>query len=94
MSTKTLSKKVTIQNDQGLHARPSTLVVETASQFAAEVTIIKDDIVVDGKSILGVMGLGAAYGECIEVSTTGPDAAEALAAITDLVEQGFVTTES
>jgi len=55
----------------------------------AEVTVAKDGQVVNGRSIMGVMMLAAEQGSHIEVVASGREAAEALAAIRDLVEAGF-----
>lgn len=89
MSDGTLSKSLEIKNRLGLHARAAAQLVQTASQFDADVTVAKDDQVVNGKSILGLMMLAAAQGTFIEVSASGPQAAEALAAIERLMELKF-----
>lgn len=89
MSEAVLLKILEIRNRLGLHARAAALLVQTASQFDADITVAKDGQAVNGKSILGLMMLAAAQGACIEVSATGPQAAEALAAIERLIEQKF-----
>jgi len=78
-----------IRNRLGLHARAAAALVQTASRFDAEVTVAKDGQVVNGRSIMGVMMLAAEQGSHIEVVASGREAAEALAAIRDLVEAGF-----
>jgi len=78
-----------IRNAAGLHLRAAANLVKTADQFDAEVSIAKDGQVVNGRSIMGVMMLAAEQGSSIEVTTTGPQAEESLAAITALVEAGF-----
>jgi phosphocarrier protein len=78
-----------IRNRLGLHARAAALLVQTASRFEAEVTIAKDGHVVNGRSIMGVMMLAAEQGSRIEVITSGPQAAEALEAIRELVDARF-----
>jgi phosphocarrier protein len=78
-----------IQNRLGLHARAAVLFVETAGRFEAEVTVAKDGQSVNGRSIMGVMTLAATQGSTIEVVTRGAQAAEALAAIRDLVAARF-----
>jgi phosphotransferase system HPr (HPr) family protein len=78
-----------IRNRLGLHARAAVQLVKTASQFEAEITVAKDGQVVSGKSIMGVMTLAAEQGTEIELVASGPQAEEALAAITSLVEAGF-----
>ncbi len=84
-----LSKSLEIKNRLGLHARAAAQLVQMASQFDAEITVGKDNQVVNGKSIIGLMMLAAAQGSHIEVSTSGPQAAAAMAAIEQLVEAKF-----
>ena len=78
-----------IRNRLGLHARAAKLFVNTANGFEAEVTVAKDGQVVNGRSIMGVMMLAAEQGSYIDVTTQGPQAAEALQALRELVEAGF-----
>ncbi len=89
MSETTLSKTLEITNRLGLHARPAAQLVQTAAQFDADVTVTKDGQTVNGKSILGLMMLAAGIGAVIEVSASGPQAVEALAAIERLVAEKF-----
>lgn len=89
MAETTLSKILEIKNRLGLHARAAAQLVQTVSKFSAEVIVSKDGQAVNGKSILGLMMLAAAQGNCIEVSASGSDAAEAMAAIESLIEQKF-----
>jgi phosphocarrier protein len=81
--------QLVIRNRLGLHARAAVQLVQTASRFDAEVRVSKDGETVNGRSIMGVMTLAATQGSCIEVVTSGPQAAEALGAIRDLVEARF-----
>jgi phosphocarrier protein len=78
-----------IKNRLGLHARAAVLLVQTANRFEAEVAITKDGQSVNGRSIMGIMMLAAEQGSTIDVDTSGPQAAEALEAIRELVEAGF-----
>jgi phosphocarrier protein HPr len=78
-----------IKNRLGLHARAAKLLVDTANRFTADITLAKDGQVVNGRSIMGVMMLAAEQGSHIEVATRGPDAAEALEAIRELVAARF-----
>ena len=84
-----LCKSLEIKNRLGLHARAAAQLVQTAAQFDAEISIGKDNQVVNGKSIIGLMMLAAAQGSCIEVSASGPQAVEAMEAIERLVEAKF-----
>jgi phosphocarrier protein HPr len=82
-----------IRNRLGLHARAAALLVQTASRFDADVTVSKDGQVVSGRSIMGIMMLGAEQGSTIEVASRGPQAKEALEAIRALVEARFEEPE-
>ncbi|GIL00037.1 MAG: HPr kinase [Alphaproteobacteria bacterium] len=84
-----LVRVVTIVNQRGLHARAAAKFVKLADQFTAEVTVLKGDMVVSGRSIMGLMMLAAAPGTDIELRARGADAEAALAAIADLVERKF-----
>ncbi len=83
------SSTITIENRLGLHARAAAKLVQTASHYASEVTILKGTKEVDGKSIMGVMMLAAAQGAEIEIRTEGSDAEEALQALELLVSDRF-----
>jgi phosphocarrier protein len=80
---------VMIRNRLGLHARAAAKFVHLASRFRAQIRVSRDGRVVDGKSIMGILLLAAAYGTSIRISTDGADEQEALAALCGLVEGGF-----
>lgn len=82
-------RQVTIQNRLGLHARAAARFVHTATQFKARVTAGRDGRVMDGKSILGILLLGASRGTKVEISAEGEDEEEAVAALVALVEGRF-----
>ena len=82
-------RTVQIVNRNGLHARPAAEIVKLASKFQAEITIVKDDLDVNGKSIMGVMMLAAEHGSSITLRAEGPDAAQALDALATLVGTKF-----
>ncbi len=84
-----IETKLTIVNRRGLHARASAKFVKCAEAFQAEVLVCKDDEVVVATSIMGLMMLGARLGSEITLQATGPDAEDALAALTLLVEDKF-----
>jgi phosphocarrier protein HPr len=81
--------KAAIVNQRGLHARASAKFVEMASKFRSEVTVVKDDNSVSGRSIMGLMMLAAAKGSIVELIAKGPDAREAIAALTSLIAARF-----
>ncbi|MBN2120449.1 MAG: HPr family phosphocarrier protein [Candidatus Omnitrophica bacterium] len=74
-----VEKEILIKNSQGLHARPAALFVQTASKFDSSVRISKDAEVIDGKSIMGILSLGAECGNKIILTVEGEDAEEAFA---------------
>jgi phosphocarrier protein len=85
----TMQAQVTIQNKLGLHARPAMSFVDLANSFNSQVTVKKGDQAVDGKSIMQMMMLAATQGTRLTLETNGPDAAEAIAALTALVERKY-----
>jgi phosphocarrier protein HPr len=82
-------RSVQIVNKHGLHARPAAEMVKAASQFKSDITIARDDLEVNGKSIMGVMMLAAEFGASITLRASGPDADEALDALSQLVSSRF-----
>ena len=84
-----ITKKITVLNKLGIHARPAAQFVRVASRFQADVTVEKDDERVDGKSIMGLMMLAVGCGAEISVTADGADEAEALAAIEELISGKF-----
>ena len=78
-----------IRNQLGLHARACALFVKAASRFKSDVLVSRDDLEVNGKSIMGVMMLAAEEGATITVRASGPDEKEALEALRDLVDGKF-----
>lgn len=84
-----LSRKFTIKNRLGLHARAAAQLVQTANQFTAEVTLNKEDMEVNGKSIMGILLLAAPKGTEISVAVDGPDEERAMIVLADLIEDGF-----
>jgi phosphocarrier protein len=84
-----LRRTLPIVNRRGLHARASARFVQLAETFDAEITVSRDGLSVGGQSIMGLMMLAAGIGSTIDVTATGPEAAEALDAITALVADRF-----
>jgi phosphocarrier protein len=82
-------RSVQIVNKHGLHARPAAEMVKAASKFKCDITISRDDLEVNGKSIMGVMMLAAEYGATIMLKANGADADEALDALSALVASRF-----
>jgi phosphocarrier protein len=84
-----LDQDFTIVNKLGLHARASALFVKTASRFRSDIKMEREGIEVNGKSIMGIMMLAAAKGTRIKVTIEGEDEAEAMAALGELITNGF-----
>jgi phosphocarrier protein HPr len=82
-------REVTVVNRAGLHTRPASLIVRTASRFKADFFIQKDSYEINGKSIIGVMTLAAEQGSTLTLLFEGDDAAEAADAVAGLFESGF-----
>lgn len=89
MTTTTVERPVTIQNRHGLHARPAAEVVKAASRFQSDITLVRDDMEVNGKSIMGVMMLAAECGAVVTLRASGSDAEQAVAALEALVNNKF-----
>lgn len=78
-----------IRNQLGLHARACAMFVKTAARYKSEVFVSRDDLEVNGKSIMGVMMLAAEEGALIKVRAQGEDEDAAIAALKDLVDGKF-----
>ncbi|NOY13097.1 MAG: HPr family phosphocarrier protein [Deltaproteobacteria bacterium] len=84
-----LSREFIIRNRLGLHARAAAQLVQTANRFASEVTLVKEDIEVNGKSIMGILLLAAPKGTAVSVAVEGPDEEQAMTVLAELIEDGF-----
>ncbi len=82
-------REVTVTNRAGLHTRPASMIVRTASQFQSDFFIQKDGYEINGKSIIGVMTLAAEQGARLTLMLEGRDENEAADALVDLFDQGF-----
>jgi len=84
-----LERTFVIPNQLGLHARAATRFVQTTGRFRAEVQVEKDGLVVNGKSIMGILLLVAPRGARIVVRASGDDAEDAMRALAELIEMRF-----
>jgi len=84
-----LVEEFIIPNKLGLHARASALLVKTASRFQSEIKVEREDIEVNGKSIMGIMMLAASKGSVIRVKVEGDDEEEAMSVLGELIRDGF-----
>ncbi|MBU4485278.1 HPr family phosphocarrier protein [bacterium] len=85
----TIVKKFTISNELGLHARAAASFVKVANRFRSKVNVKKDNVSVNGKSIMGVLMLAASKGTEIEISASGPDANILMKEIEKLISNNF-----
>jgi phosphocarrier protein len=83
------NRNFTIINRLGLHARAAAQLVQTANRFSSEVVLIKDDVEVNGKSIMGILLLAAPKGTELTVTVEGEDEEQAMNVIAALIEDGF-----
>ncbi len=84
-----IREKLTIQNKLGVHTRAAAKFVNTAKRYASKVEVAFNDRLVDGKSIMSVITLGAQKDNVVEVIINGEDERDALAALTQLVNEKF-----
>lgn len=82
-------REVTIKNRAGIHARPAALIVQTANKYDSQISFEKDDDKVNGKSIMGIITLGAGYNTKLKVIAEGNDEKQAVDAIVALFEKRF-----
>jgi phosphocarrier protein len=84
-----VEQMVTIKNRAGIHARPAALLVQTASKFKSKISIEKDDDKINGKSIMGIITLGAGYGTNLKIIAEGEDEQDAVDALVHLFDSKF-----
>lgn len=84
-----MERTVVIANRYGLHARPAAEFVKLATRFRSSIMVRKDDLEVNGKSIMGMMMLAAEFGSELAIKADGADASEALDALEQLVTSRF-----
>jgi phosphocarrier protein len=80
-----IKKKLIVKNKQGLHARPAALFVQVANKFDCRITIKRDEEEVNGKSIMGILMLGAEKGSEILIEADGEDAETAMIELEKLI---------
>lgn len=84
-----VEKEVTIKNRAGIHARPATLIVNTAGKFSSQIFLQKEDEKINAKSIMGIITLGAGYNTVLKIIAEGEDEQEAVDALAELFEKKF-----
>jgi phosphocarrier protein HPr len=83
------NRSVTVVNELGLHARAAARFVHLASRFEAKIRVARDQKVVDGKSIMGILLLAASRGTALTITADGVDEETAIEALVQLVASGF-----
>ncbi len=84
-----ISCDITIKNTVGLHARPATFFIQKANSYKSSIWVEREDRRVNAKSLLGVLSLGVAQGMTVTLIADGADESEALAGLSDLIDNGF-----
>lgn len=84
-----VERSVEVVNKNGIHARPAAEIVKTAGKFRSHITLAREELEVNGKSIMGVMMLAAAKGSTITLETEGDDETDAIEALAELISSGF-----
>lgn len=84
-----VEREVVIKNRAGMHARPAALLVQTANKFSSNIYFEKDSEQVNGKSIMGIITLGATYNTGLKIIADGKDETEAVEALAGLFENKF-----
>lgn len=82
-------KEVLVQNKAGLHARPATFFIQKANEYKSSIWVEKDERKVNAKSLLGVLSLGIIGGTSVKIFADGPDEADAVEGLVDLINTGF-----
>ena len=85
----TAEREVKIVNKLGIHARPAAEIVKTSARFKSSITIIRNELEVNAKSIMGVMMLAAEQGATVKLRAEGPDAEAAVDALAELIAGKF-----
>jgi len=80
-----IKKIVKVKNKQGLHARPAALFVQIANKFQSVITVKKGKDIVNGKSIMGILMLGAEKGSSIQIEAEGEDAQQAILELEEML---------
>jgi len=84
-----MQREVVVTNELGLHARAAARFVHLAARFGSQIRVGRDNKMMDGKSIMGILLLAAARGTLLTITAHGSDEAAAIEALVGLVESGF-----
>ena len=89
MTSDSINIRLKILNEKGLHARAAAKFVELVDTFNVSLVVKKDNLEASGDSIMGLLMLAASRGTEIELVASGPEAAETLSALSDLIKNLF-----
>lgn len=81
--------QVEIENKSGLHARPASMFIKEAIKYKSDIKLLKKDKEYNGKSMMGILSIGASKGDVIEISADGPDEKEAIHSLAELIRAKF-----
>lgn len=81
--------EIELKNETGLHARPASMFVKEASKYTSEITVVKEGTSYNGKSIMGILSMGANKGDKLTIMAEGEDEKEAVDALVKLIENNF-----
>ena len=85
-----IAKEVTVLSKKGIHARPASRIVQAASKFNATIHIVRDDDVVNAKSIIGILTLGAVHKSKLTIKINGDDEHAAMSKMIELFEKVLI----
>jgi phosphocarrier protein HPr len=89
-----VTRVIVIRNKQGLHARPAAMFAKLANRFSANILLVHENHRVEARSIMDLLTLGAGPGTKLVLEATGDDAHEAVEALAQLVEVGFLAEDA
>lgn len=81
--------EVILNNETGLHARPASMFIKEASKYSADIKVIKDRREFNGKSIMGILSMGAGKGSNLTIIAEGKDENEAVIGLKKLIDSNF-----
>ncbi len=84
-----VEKEVVVNSDAGIHARPAMMIVREAMKYPCDITLVKDNVEADGKSIMSVLGLAIISGSKLVIRADGEGATELVDYIIRLIENDF-----
>ncbi len=84
-----IQRTLTVENRAGIHARPATEIVKTASRYKSDIYFSRDSMKVNGKSVMGIITLGATWKTELVCTTDGEDEEELMEAVQELFRNRF-----